>query len=98
METGEVKSLHATVEGRVQGVGFRYFVQDLAVRLQLTGWVRNRGDDKVEVYAEGSEEDLERLLSGLRRGPSSAMVINVQTEWGPALAKNRRFSILPTEY
>ncbi len=53
--------LHAWVEGRVQGVGFRYFVQDEAQSLGLSGWVRNVGDDKVEVWAEGKQADLNRF-------------------------------------
>jgi acylphosphatase len=46
--------LHAIVEGRVQGVGFRYFVLEVAELLGIYGWVRNRWDDTVEVLAEGT--------------------------------------------
>ena len=67
----EHQSLHAIVEGHVQGVGFRFFVQDFAERRGLTGWVRNREERQVEVYAEGSHADLSRLigrpLPGTRR-------------------------------
>ena len=98
MDADEVKAVYATVEGRVQGVGFRFFVQNVADRLQLTGWVRNKGDDRVEVYAEGQAEKLNQLLDALRRGPSSAMVTHVALQWTSPGFKHARFSILPSEY
>ena len=65
------------VSGVVQGVGFRYFTQDEAERLQLAGFVRNLRDGRVEVYAIGSGEKLARLRTLLERGPRGAMVQNV---------------------
>jgi acylphosphatase len=65
------------VSGIVQGVGFRYFTQDEAERLQLTGFVRNLRDGRVEVYAIGSADKLTRLHSILQRGPRGAMVQKV---------------------
>jgi acylphosphatase len=76
--------LHAIVEGDVQGVGFRMFVQRKALDLNLTGWVRNRWNGEVEVLAEGSQEDLNQLLADLRIGPRSSFVVNVHIEWLPA--------------
>jgi len=65
------------VSGIVQGVGFRYFTQDEAERLQLAGFVRNLRDGRVEVYAIGSDDRLARLRVLLGRGPRGAMVQNV---------------------
>jgi acylphosphatase len=73
--------LHAYVKGRVQGVGFRYFVLQSAEGLDLTGWVRNLRDGRVEVMAEGAHEDLNRLLVALRKGPISADVRDVDYEF-----------------
>ena len=73
--------LHAVIEGTVQGVGFRYFVQDAANLLGLSGWVRNRWDGTVEVLAEGERSRLEQLLTALRRGPRSAQVMGVNFTW-----------------
>ena len=73
--------LHAVIEGTVQGVGFRYFVQDAANLLSLSGWVRNRWDGTVEVLAEGERSRLEQLLAALRRGPRSAQVKGVDFSW-----------------
>ncbi len=75
-------SLHLFVTGRVQGVGFRYFIQREAVRLGLTGWVRNVPDGRVEVDAHGERERLDDLLRAARRGPQLSHVTDVAAEWG----------------
>jgi acylphosphatase len=77
--------LEALVRGRVQGVGFRDFVQREATALGLAGYVRNAtGGRAVEVVAEGPRGALERLLAALRRGPPMAYVEGVDAAWGPA--------------
>jgi len=65
------------VSGIVQGVGFRYYTQDEAERLQLCGFVRNLRDGRVEVYAIGPADKLNRLRPLLERGPRGAMVQHV---------------------
>jgi acylphosphatase len=89
--------LHATVEGRVQGVGFRAFVQDRAGSLGLVGWVRNRWDGSVEVLAEGERGKLGTLLTALHSGPGSAWVSNVKASWQLASGEFQRFSVRSTE-
>lgn len=88
--------LHATVEGRVQGVGYRAFVEQNAYALGLKGWVRNRWNGTVEVMAEGQRPDLEKLLAALHRGPRSANVTQVQAEWLPATQEFSRFTVRMT--
>ena len=88
--------LHATVSGRVQGVGFRYFVLDAANSLNLTGWVRNRHNGNVEVLAEGERPDLEALLRHLNRGPASSYVQEVKHHWEAANGEFERFRIRMT--
>ena len=66
--------LHVRVEGRVQGVGFRWFVQQRAAALGLRGWVRNRADGSVEVLATGAPAALRALEDVLREGPPHATV------------------------
>jgi len=90
--------LHATIEGRVQGVGFRMFVQEKASALGLTGWVRNRWDSSVEVLAEGDRPALDRLLAELRRGPRAAHVMEVVVEWGEATHEFSRFMVRSTAF
>jgi acylphosphatase len=75
--------LEARVKGRVQGVGFRYFVLSEAQRLGLTGWVANEQDGSVQCVAEGPRADLERLLEALSEGPAMAIVEHVASDWLP---------------
>jgi acylphosphatase len=65
------------VRGRVQGVGFRYFVEHSANSLGLSGWVRNRDDGDVEVYASGNAAQLSELAGMLWKGPRWAEVRGV---------------------
>ena len=69
-----VRRVRALVSGRVQGVGFRYFIQRRAVELNLTGWVANRPDATVEIIAEGPAESINALLKAARVGPPAAYV------------------------
>jgi acylphosphatase len=93
MADKEITRLHAVVEGTVQGVGFRNFVQENAYRLNLTGWVRNRWDGTVEVTAEGDRQDLEKLLQALRRGPRASTVSGVRPEWQEASGEFEYFKV-----
>jgi acylphosphatase len=86
-------SLEAVVRGRVQGVGFRYFVLDLATELGLVGWVANELDGSVRCVAEGPRADLEMLLAELRRGPRGGRVDDVRESWGPPRGTFDRFSV-----
>ncbi|MBN2502025.1 MAG: acylphosphatase [Anaerolineales bacterium] len=96
MTETQAARLQATVSGRVQGVGFRYFVLDAANSLDLTGWVRNRRNGDVEVLAEGERPDLEALLRRLNRGPSSSYVQDVKHRWEAANGEFERFRIRMT--
>jgi acylphosphatase len=71
------------VQGRVQGVGFRWFVQRRATALGVTGYVRNLDDGDVEVLAAGTPESLDRLREELRRGPMGASVSAVHESDAP---------------
>ena len=96
MTENENARLHAVVEGHVQGVGFRAFVQDTALSLGLNGWVRNNWDWTVEVMAEGSQQDLNRLLAALRRGPRPYTSSGVKYDWLPFENEFTRFVIRAT--
>jgi acylphosphatase len=82
------------VRGRVQGVGFRYFVEHSAISLGLAGWVRNRDDGSVEVYAVGAAEQLSELAGLLWKGPRWAEVRGVD-ESEAAVEHVRGFSVRP---
>jgi acylphosphatase len=81
------------VRGRVQGVGFRWFVLEAAQDLGLSGWVRNRPDGTVEGEAQGKEADVEKLLDQLRRGPRFAEVAGVDISTQAPLTGAQGFEI-----
>lgn len=92
VEENPVRML-AVIEGRVQGVGFRYFTQREATTLGLVGHVRNQWDGTVEVVAEGSAALLRQLLARLRVGPSASRVQSVRAEWHPPSGEYRSFIV-----
>lgn len=73
-----MQRLGLRIEGRVQGVGFRWFVLGESQRLGLAGYVKNNSDGSVEVVAEGAEVALAQLEQSCRRGPQSAHVKKVE--------------------
>jgi acylphosphatase len=85
--------LEATVLGRVQGVGFRYFLLREADRLDLTGWVANEHDGSVRAVAEGPVSALDEFEAALRRGPPGAWVDEVRVVRMPAGATFQDFSV-----
>lgn len=96
MAKNELKRVQALVTGRVQGVGFRYFVRQSAGALDLGGWVRNLFDGRVELAAEGSQGDLETLLDRVRQGPPGARVEQVEAIWGEASGGSTGFRVRGT--
>ena len=85
--------LEAVVRGRVQGVGFRYFVLASARELGLAGWVANERDGSVRCLAEGASAGLDALEAALRIGPAGAMVASVSAVRMPATGSFGRFAI-----
>jgi acylphosphatase len=72
--TEETLVRHVVVEGFVQGVGYRDFARRAALRLGVSGWVRNRSDGTVEAVLAGAPADVEAMLGEMRRGPPGAAV------------------------
>ena len=85
--------IHAFVSGYVQGVNFRYYTMHQAKALGLHGFVKNLMDGKVEVVAQGSREQLERMVEWLNQGPASASIEDVSVEWSETKKKAKGFSI-----
>ncbi|MDJ0333652.1 acylphosphatase [Salinibacterium sp. G-O1] len=77
----------AIVRGEVQGVGFRYFAFREATQLGLAGYVRNRTDGAVELEVEGQEAAVDRMLSWLKHGPASAVVVSLDVSDRPLLGE-----------
>ena len=70
------------ITGRVQGVGFRFYMERKARELSITGWVRNRRDGAVEAMVQGSSGAVEAMIAWARRGPPSAIVADVRVTDG----------------
>lgn len=87
------KRIHLFVTGKVQGVGFRAFVQQTANRFGLTGWVRNVGYSQVEAVAEGDPDLLSIFLEAVRTGPRSSRVDELDLTWEIRLEGFEKFEI-----
>jgi acylphosphatase len=92
-EKDQNRQIHATVKGRVQGVGFRHFTTQQATDCGVTGYVRNLHNGDVEVLAEGHEGDLRSFIDALRQGPRSARVEDVKVDWGQPTGEYSRFRV-----
>ncbi len=92
---------HIIVSGRVQGVGFRAFVEHHARQRALDGWVRNRRDGTVEAVFAGPQKSVDGMIAACGHGPVSAKVDNVDareaTDKELALSRGDGFSFLPTD-
>ena len=87
------KRLHLFYSGRVQGVGFRFTTENLALSVGLTGWVKNLTDGKVEVVCEGDEAQLVHFLEKMRHGPMKPYIRGVETNWSEATGEFDDFTI-----
>jgi acylphosphatase len=97
--SGEV-AVHVIVRGRVQGVGFRAFVEDEAMRRGLQGWVRNRRDGTVEALFAGAAEAVRVMIEACRNGPPGSRVEALDqrpaNQSEHALGEGGGFAVLPT--
>ena len=89
----EKACLNATVQGHVQGVFFRAFVEKYALSLNLTGYVKNISGGQVLVVAEGEKASLEKMLLLLHQGPPRAKVENVNFRWEEYIGNYKDFTI-----
>lgn len=93
METEELARAHVVIEGRVQGVGFRYFTRDIARQQKVRGWVKNRSDGCVEAVLEGSKRDVSIAVASCYKGPPGSLVMSVKLEWEPYTGEFQTFAI-----
>ncbi len=91
-----MKTVHLIVTGHVQGIGYRAWVEDEAMKRGIAGWVRNRRDGSVEAVFSGAEDSVDTMMAACNRGPLGARVSDVipSDYLGPPLS---RFTVLPTE-
>ena len=88
-----MEQAHIIVSGIVQGVFFRAYTQQEAIAIGVTGWVRNTPDGDVEILAQGTKEQLERLIVWCHKGSPSSKVENVAVTWEKPGAGFGSFSI-----
>lgn len=85
--------LYGVVKGRVQGVGFRWFVHQKAQKLGLCGFVKNLPNGDVEFEAEGERAELESFLKAVSHGPPFSKVADVRSEWKEVSGRFNEFEI-----
>ncbi|MCL2833237.1 MAG: acylphosphatase [Treponema sp.] len=73
-------AFHAKIHGKVQGVGFRYYTVQEAKKTGVYGWVKNIENGDVEVWAEGSQKNIDSFLKWLYRGPAGARVSSIEKD------------------
>ena len=88
-----LERLEATVRGRVQGVGFRYFAVRRALELGLVGWVANAADGSVQIVAEGSPDSLDTFEAAIGKGPLGAVIEVVDSVRMAGTGRFERFGI-----
>jgi acylphosphatase len=89
------KAIHAHVSGQVQQVGYRQACRQAARSFGLVGWARNLSDGRVEVFAQGQPDDVDRLVQWLWSGPATALVTGVESDVVAPDVSLRDFFIQP---
>ena len=93
MSSSEIVRAHIKVRGRVQGVGFRAYVQQAGAQIGVTGWVRNVGWNEVEAVAEGPKAKIELFVEAVKRGPSVSRVDESEVGWETPSGEFRSFEM-----
>ncbi|MCX8178239.1 MAG: acylphosphatase [Candidatus Aenigmarchaeota archaeon] len=89
-----MKRVHVFVSGRVQGVNFRWFTKTVAEKLDIKGWVKNLNDGRVEIIAEGDDEEIENFLNYVKKGPILARVDEIDVREQDYKNEFKEFSII----
>jgi len=90
-----IKTYRVVLFGRVQGVGFRYFVESIASKYNISGYVRNIFDRKVEVVCQGEEEDLKQFIDEIKKGPAFSAVTDIKIE---EIKDSKKYSIFDIKF
>jgi acylphosphatase len=90
-----IKTYKVVLFGRVQGVGFRYFVESIASKYDISGYVRNTFNGKVEVVCQGEEEELKQFIDEVKKGPAFSVVTDVKIE---EIKDSKKYSIFDIKF
>jgi acylphosphatase len=89
----EKAKVHLFIKGSVQGVFYRAFTREIAIRLGLTGWVKNLHDGYVEAVFEGNREKIEQAILECRKGPPGSYVKDIELTWSDYSGTLKSFEI-----
>ena len=87
-------TVNRKITGKVQGVGFRYFVLRQAQELGINGWVSNKPNGDVEALAQGEKEGLDHFIAKVKQGPAFSSVEDVSLNWGNEAEQYSGFEII----
>lgn len=90
-----IKTYKVVLFGRVQGVGFRYFVESIVSKYDISGYVRNTFDRKVEIVCQGEEEDLKQFIDEIKKGPAFSAVTDIKIE---EIKDSKKYSIFDIKF
>lgn len=90
-----IKTYEILLSGRVQGVGFRYFVESIAGKHDIYGYVRNTYNNKVEVICQGEEVDIKQFIEEIKKGPTFSTVTDIKID---EIDNSKKYSIFEIKY
>ena len=90
-----IKTYKVLLSGRVQGVGFRYFTESVASKYGINGYIGNTIDKKVEIVAQGEDEELKQFFEEIKKGPAFSIITDVKTE---ELESSKKYNIFEIKY
>jgi acylphosphatase len=90
-----IKTYEVVLSGRVQGVGFRYFVESIAGKYDICGYVRNTYNNQVEIICQGEEEDIENFIDEVKKGPTFSAVTDIKID---EIENSKKYSIFEIKY
>ena len=90
-----VKTYEVVLSGRVQGVGFRYFVESIAGKYDICGYVRNTYNNQVEIICQGEDEDIKNFIDEVKKGPTFSAVTDIKIN---EIDNSKKYSIFEIKY
>jgi len=90
-----VKTYEVVLSGRVQGVGFRYFVESIAGKYDICGYVRNTYNNQVEIICQGEDEDIKNFIDEIKKGPTFSAVTDIRID---EIENSKKYSIFEIKY
>jgi len=90
-----IRTYEVVLSGRVQGVGFRYFVESIAGKYDICGYVRNTYNNQVEIICQGEDEDIKNFIDEVKKGPTFSAVTDIKID---EIENSKKYSIFEIKY